>query len=129
MGKGKRAGRGTGGSGRFIRNGNGIVTDFLNLGKDLVNRIIGSQRPNSPLITNNMPDQMNRQITTGEVNSVSMVAVVDTEKCVECDICADVCPADAISVNGKAEIDHKKCTGCGACVDECSQDAISLIEI
>ena len=60
---------------------------------------------------------------------MSMAAVVDAEKCVECGICVDVCPADAISVNGKAEIDHEKCTGCGACVDECSQDAISLIEI
>ena len=59
---------------------------------------------------------------------MSMVAVVDAVKCVECGICADVCPTEAISVNGKAEIDHKKCTGCGACVDECSQDAISLIE-
>ena len=58
-----------------------------------------------------------------------MVAVVDTEQCVECGICADVCPTGAISVNGKAEIDHKKCTGCGACVEECAQDAISLIEI
>ena len=60
---------------------------------------------------------------------MSMVAVVDAEKCVDCGLCVDLCPTDAISVNGKAEIDHEKCTGCGACVDECSQDAISLIEI
>jgi len=58
-----------------------------------------------------------------------MVAVVDADQCVGCGLCTDVCPTDAISVNGKAEIDHKKCTGCGACVDECSQDAISLTEI
>ena len=126
MGKDRGAVRGTGGSGRFIRSGNGIVTDFLNLGKDLVNRIIGSQRPNSPLITNNVSNQMDRQITAGEVNKMSMVAVVDAEKCVECGICADVCPTDAISVNGKAVIDTEKCTGCGACVEECAQDAISL---
>ena len=59
---------------------------------------------------------------------MSMVAVVDAEKCVECGICAVVCQTDSLSVNGKAEIDHEKCTGCGACVEECSQDAISLKE-
>ncbi|MCK4345061.1 MAG: 4Fe-4S binding protein, partial [Bacteroidales bacterium] len=97
MGKGRGAVRGTGGSGRFIRSGNGIVTDFLNLGKDLVNGIIGSQRLNSPLITNNMPDQMNRQITGGAVNKVSIVAVVDPDKCTGCDDCSEVCPVDVVS--------------------------------
>jgi ferredoxin len=57
---------------------------------------------------------------------MSMIAVVDTEQCVECGICADVCPTDAITVNGKAIIDPQLCTGCGACVEECAQDAISL---
>ncbi len=127
--KGGGSGRDTGGSGRFIRNGNSIVNDFLNLGKDLVNRITGSQRQDSLLITNNVSNQMDRQITSGAVNKMSMVAVVDAEKCVESGICADVCPTEAISVNGKAEIDREKCTGCGTCVEECSQDAISLIEI
>jgi len=57
---------------------------------------------------------------------MAQIAVVDETMCVECGICVDVCPADAISVNGKAEIDTEKCTGCGACVDECAQGAISL---
>ena len=129
MGKGRGTVRDTGGNGRFIRSSNGIVNNLLNIGKDFVNRVIESQRPDLPLINNNMPNQMDKQITAVEVNKMGMVAVVDAEKCVECGICADVCPTDAISVNGKAEIDHKKCTGCGACVEECAQDAISLIEI
>ena len=129
MGKGRDTIRGTGGSGRFIRSGNSILTDFLNLGKDFMNGIIGSQRLNFPLIKNNVQNRMNTQITAGEVNRMTMVAVVDADQCVGCSLCADVCPTDAISVNGKAEIAHKKCTGCGACVDICSQDAITLIEI
>lgn len=57
---------------------------------------------------------------------MAQIAVVDETMCVECEICADVCPAGAITVNGKAKIDAEKCTGCGACVDECAQGAISL---
>jgi len=59
---------------------------------------------------------------------MSMIAVVDTDQCVGCALCVDVCPEGAISVNGKAEIDREKCTGCGTCVEECPQDAISLTE-
>ena len=126
MGKGSSAGRGTGGNGRFIRSGSGIVSDFLNLGKGLVNGIFGSQRPNSPLITNNIPNQMNRQITAEKERRLSMVAVVNTEQCVGCGICVDVCPFGAIYLNDMAGVDSQKCTGCGACVEECPQDAISL---
>ena len=32
---------------------------------------------------------------------MSMIAVVDTEQCVECGICADICPEDAITANDK----------------------------
>ena len=126
-GKGRSAVRGTGGRGRFIRSGNSIVTDFLNLGKGLVNGIIGSQRLNSPLITNNMPDQMNRQITGGAVNKVSMVAVVDSNKCTGCGICENYCPTNAIYIDTVAMIDKSKCTGCGQCFDVCPQGAITLI--
>jgi ferredoxin len=56
----------------------------------------------------------------------SLVAVVDSQKCTACGVCADVCPAGAIQVNNVAEVDREKCTGCGACVAQCPRAALSL---
>jgi len=53
-------------------------------------------------------------------------AFVDSESCVGCGSCLDVCPADAITVEGIAEVDSKRCIGCGHCVDYCPQGALSL---
>ena len=53
-------------------------------------------------------------------------AFVDSENCVGCGSCLDVCPADAITVEGIAEVDSKRCIGCGHCVDQCPQGALSL---
>ena len=57
------------------------------------------------------------------------VAIVAGENCVNCGICASVCPKEAITMCDIAVIDPQKCTGCGACVDECPNSAISLVEL
>ncbi|MEG1428206.1 MAG: 4Fe-4S dicluster domain-containing protein [Hydrogenoanaerobacterium sp.] len=70
-------------------------------------------------------------------------AHIDKSKCVECGMCAKVCPYSAIANNKRpcenackvkaismsetkaASIDNKKCTACGACVYQCPFGAIS----
>jgi len=53
-------------------------------------------------------------------------ATVDSERCVGCGICQNVCPADAISVEEIAMVDLKRCIGCGSCIEQCPRGALSL---
>jgi ferredoxin len=57
-----------------------------------------------------------------------MAAKVDTETCTACGACAEVCPADAITVEDTAKVDPELCTECGACTEECPLEAITLEE-
>jgi ferredoxin len=55
-----------------------------------------------------------------------MAAKVDIDQCVGCGSCENVCPVEAIKIEGgKAEISDD-CVECGACVSECPIDAISI---
>jgi predicted Fe-Mo cluster-binding NifX family protein/ferredoxin len=60
--------------------------------------------------------------------SEELVAVVLPEKCAGCGICEDVCPANAIKVNGQAIVQPELCTGCRLCVGECPNNAIVLTQ-
>jgi len=55
-----------------------------------------------------------------------MAVTIDEEKCTACGSCVDVCPVDALSINGKAKVNADECIDCGTCVDECPEGAISL---
>jgi ferredoxin len=59
--------------------------------------------------------------------SSGYVSLVDVERCAGCAACADVCPFEALSVNGgHVDVDVSLCMGCGACVSKCGRGALSL---
>lgn len=53
-------------------------------------------------------------------------AVVNSQACIACELCAERCPVRAVEVRESAEVDRKKCLGCGLCATECPSRAISL---
>ncbi len=46
----------------------------------------------------------------------------DEDGCDKCGVCAEVCPTNAIAINGKVETDTKLCIWCCACVRHCPQN-------
>lgn len=51
-------------------------------------------------------------------------AQIDSEKCINCNLCYETCRFDAITED--IEIIPEKCEGCGACEYVCPQDAITM---
>jgi uncharacterized Fe-S center protein len=51
---------------------------------------------------------------------------IDKEVCIACGICADWCPADAITVDEAASIDEAVCIGCGECVAACLEGGVKF---
>ena len=50
------------------------------------------------------------------------------DNCVHCGICAKVCPADNITVNGSKPVFSNHCEVCYACVHNCPKNAIHVKE-
>lgn len=62
------------------------------------------------------------------------VAIVDTDNCTGCAICASICPVKCIDIvessfnfTGEAKVSLEICTGCNLCAIDCPWDAISMI--
>jgi Ni,Fe-hydrogenase III small subunit/ferredoxin len=55
--------------------------------------------------------------------------VVDSSKCPDgCTKCAEVCPTDAIKINGEMKIDLGRCLFCTHCTDACPEGAIEYTQ-
>ena len=65
---------------------------------------------------------------TGEWRT--MTPVIDWDKCVQCLLCAPMCPDSSIPVeDGKRlDFDYDHCKGCGICAGCCSFGAITMKE-
>ena len=55
---------------------------------------------------------------------------VDTDKCVGCSECVDVCPVEVYEIkDGKSDpINAEECLGCESCVEVCEPGAITVEE-
>jgi ferredoxin len=56
-----------------------------------------------------------------------MPPVIDTQKCISCGTCEDICPLDVIYMKDEAvEVRYPlECWHCGACRQDCPQGAVS----
>jgi heterodisulfide reductase subunit A len=70
-------------------------------------------------------------LNSGRTKIEAVTSQIDPEKCNYCDLCAKVCPYNAIMhADKKARklpvLIQAACAGCGACAAECAQDAIIM---
>lgn len=68
-------------------------------------------------------------IDASEVINSNYYAVIDTEECIACNLCADErCQVGAIEMGDDANhIIRDKCIGCGLCISTCPTESIKLI--
>lgn len=75
--------------------------------------------------------KINAAICKGSIELEPIVARINSETCIWCNKCSEVCEFDAIKPiesNGKmiAEVNISSCTGCGICAPVCPTNAIEV---
>ncbi|MHA1333525.1 MAG: 4Fe-4S dicluster domain-containing protein [Candidatus Odinarchaeia archaeon] len=68
-------------------------------------------------------------LSSGKIKLDLLIPEVNEELCINCGICVETCPYDAVKINeekGIAEINPLKCRGCGSCCGECPTGALQL---
>jgi len=62
-----------------------------------------------------------------KVKTDAITAMVDTDLCIGCGLCEELCPYGAPKVEeGKSQVIEVLCRGCGACAAECPRRAITM---
>lgn len=54
-------------------------------------------------------------------------AIIDENKCINCENCLSICPHEAIIKNKKIKINTTRCIGCSQCLEVCPYNAITMI--
>jgi len=70
-------------------------------------------------------DVINTSLTNNVKYKASVPSLIE-EKCIKCNICVNVCPYFAISMQDKITFDSVKCFECGLCVVKCPTDALVM---
>lgn len=63
---------------------------------------------------------------SGGARPMTVAPVTDETACTVCNICAEVCPTSAITVNERVETDTGQCIRCCACIKDCPENARSF---
>ena len=63
----------------------------------------------------------------GEMMITNYYAEVNVNECTGCETCIQICPMEAIKMDGDtAKIKKKRCIGCGNCASKCPSEAIKM---
>lgn len=58
-----------------------------------------------------------------ELKQMPPIAPITDDNCINCGICAKVCPMDAINVSDVKDIDAEKCIRCCSCIKNCPRNS------
>ncbi|MCK4723895.1 MAG: 4Fe-4S binding protein [Dehalococcoidia bacterium] len=68
-----------------------------------------------------------RKIPRDVLMATYFIRETDKDKCIGCGNCVEICPVDAIVIEGDyPAVDEEWCIGCGLCVRQCSSEAAKL---
>jgi Pyruvate/2-oxoacid:ferredoxin oxidoreductase delta subunit len=119
---------------RVMTNGFGIATDWLEqVSNWMENKGFKSLQELKGRALDNFVDiaDIPKEVAVERGGVPSLVAVLNSDKCINCSLCEKVCFYFAIlreDNGGKIYVARDKCHGCGLCVGICSEQAIILEE-